>query len=70
MEKHQGMTGKLVKQLIHIGAVILDEPGYLTFPESGGALLFHLISHQCPKASFITINLNCAGWYRLLAIPG
>ena len=43
-EKQQGKTGNLAKQLVLFDAVILDELGYLPFPASGGALLFHLIS--------------------------
>ena len=43
-EKQQGKAGNLAKQLQHMDAVILDELGYLPFPASGGALLFHLIS--------------------------
>lgn len=37
-------TGNLARRLVQVDAVILDELGYLPFPESGGALLFHLIS--------------------------
>ncbi|WP_416362355.1 ATP-binding protein [Nitrosomonas sp.] len=40
-EKQLGKSGSLAKRLIQIDAVILDELGYLPFPESGGALLFH-----------------------------
>ena len=46
-------AGNLDKQLTHIDAVILDELGYLPFPESGDALLFHLISHLYKKTSLI-----------------
>jgi hypothetical protein len=46
MEKQQGKAGNLVKQLIHTGAVILDEPCYLTFPESGG-LYYYRQSRLC-----------------------
>jgi DNA replication protein DnaC len=42
-EKQLGKAGTLAKRLTHSDAVILDELGYLPFPASGGALLFHLI---------------------------
>jgi DNA replication protein DnaC len=47
-------------------AVILDEPGYLPFPASGGALLFHLISQLYEKTSLIiTSKLNFAEWVQV-----
>jgi DNA replication protein DnaC len=65
-EKQQGKAGNLAKQLVHLDAVILDELGYLPFPESGGALLFHLISHLYEKTSLIiTTNLNFAEWLQV-----
>lgn len=48
-EKQQGKAGNLAKQLTTMDAVILDELGYLPFPASGGALLFHLISQLYEK---------------------
>jgi len=69
-EKQQGKAGNLAKQLVHLDAVILDELGYLPFPESGGALLFHLISHLYEKTSLIiTTNLTMPNGYRYLAMP-
>jgi len=65
-EKQLGKAGNLAKQLIQMDAVILDELGYLPFPESGGALLFHLVSQLYEKNSLIiTTNLNFAEWVQV-----
>jgi DNA replication protein DnaC len=52
-EKQQDKAGTLARKLIRVDAVILDELGYLPFPESGGAVLFHLISQLYERPSLI-----------------
>jgi len=53
IETRNGRQGRIAEHLTRMDFIVLDELGYLPFAQSGGQLLFHLVSRLYERTSIV-----------------
>jgi DNA replication protein DnaC len=63
-EARASRQGRLAEYLTRMDVIVLDELGYLPFAQTGGQLLFHLVSRLYERTSVIITSTSLQSWQK------